>query len=235
MSKLYQETVNSFQKAITTSATAILTQVLNFLPVFFGAIIILAVGFMLGKWIKKLVIKSLELINLTKLVKNTAVTKFLNKADVKHKIEEVLGEILRWLTILVFFIASINILGLVTVSEFLSNILWYIPKVISASLVLAVGVLIAGWVESVVKGTVGTAALATGRLLGKVAGYVVVVFASLAAVSELGIAERFINTLFIGLVAMLSIGLGLAFGLGSKDLVSKILNEWYKNLKKELK
>jgi len=175
------------------------------------------------------------LLNLSKLVKNTAVTKFLEKADVKKKIEEVFGEVIKWLTIMVFFIAAVNILGLVTVSDFLSNILWYIPRVISAALVLTAGVLIAGWVESVVKGMVGAAAIATGRLLGKISGYVVVVFAVLAAISELGIAERFINTLFIGFVAMLSIGLGLSFGLGAKDIVSKVLSDWYRQIKKDLK
>ena len=232
---MYQNTFNSVEEALSSSITSITSQVLAFLPVFIGAIIVVVLGFMLGNWFKRGVIKALELLNLSKLVKNTAVTKFLEKADVKKKIEEVFGEVIKWLTIMVFFIAAVNILGLVTVSDFLSNILWYIPRVISAALVLTAGVLIAGWVESVVKGMVGAAAIATGRLLGKISGYVVVVFAVLAAISELGIAERFINTLFIGFVAMLSIGLGLSFGLGAKDIVSKVLSDWYRQIKKDLK
>lgn len=229
------QSVGSFQKALTASANTITKEILEFLPVVIGALVIVAIGFILGGWLKTLLTKALEVLNLSKLTKNTAITKFLDNADIKGKIEEVLGEVIRWLTILIFFIAAVNILGLTPVSTFLMSVLAYIPKVVAASLVLAAGALIGGWVESLIKGAVGTASLATGRLLGKIAGYTVVVFAILAAISELGIAERFINTLFIGFVAMLSLGLGLSFGLGAKDIVAKLLDSWYKELKKDLK
>jgi hypothetical protein len=61
------------------------------------------------------------------------------------------------------------------------------------------------------------------------------VFAALVAIGELGIAESFINTLFIGFVAMLSIGLGLAFGLGAKDVVNLMLTKWYQDFNKTTK
>jgi hypothetical protein len=71
--------------------------------------------------------------------------------------------------------------------------------------------------------------------MGKIASYTVVTIAALAALSELNIAENFINILFIGFVAMLALGFGLAIGLGGKDLVAVMLTDWHKNLKKELK
>ena len=74
-----------------------------------------------------------------------------------------------------------------------------------------------------------------GRLSGRLASYLVVIFAVMAAINELGIAQSLINTLFMGLVAMLALGFGLAIGLGAKDLVSEILNNWYKDLKKEIR
>ena len=61
------------------------------------------------------------------------------------------------------------------------------------------------------------------------------VFTILAAMSQLGIAATFVNTLFIGFVAMLAIGLGLSLGLGSKDLVKTILEDWYKDFKKQVR
>ena len=227
--------LNSLQSAITNSAGEITRQLLAFLPVLFAALVIVVIGFILGRWFKAIVTKTLEVLQLSTLTKNTAIATFIKQSDTKQKIESLVGEIVRWLTIAVFFIAAINVVGLVTVSQFLSQILMYISRVISAMLVLAAGALIGGWVESLVKGAVGTASVATGRLLGKIAGYTVIIFAILAAISELGIAERFINTLFIGFVAMLALGLGLAFGLGAKDVVKTIMEAWYKQLKKDLK
>lgn len=227
--------MDTLSEVLTSSLTQVSHELLRFLPLILAAVIILTGGFVLGNWFKALITKALEFFNISKLTKNTAVSEFLEKADAKKKIEEVVGETVKWLIVMVFFIAAVNVLGLVTVSQFLNSILGYIPNVISACLVLTAGVLIGGWVESVVKGSLGVTSMATGRLMGKIAGYTVVVFTILAAISELGIAERFINTLFVGFVAMLAIGFGLAFGLGAKDIVAKILGEWYKNIKKDTK
>ena len=108
------------------------------------------------------------------------------------------------------------------------------PKVFSAAIVLLAGVLLAGLVESLVKGAVGSVAVSFSRFLGKLASWIVMIFATLAAISELGIAANFINTLITGTIAMLSLGLGLALGLGSKDIVKEILTEWYGTVRKDL-
>ncbi len=92
-----------------------------------------------------------------------------------------------------------------------------------------------GLVEKIVKGSLGTVDVKTSRLLAKISSYIVMDFTILAAMSQLGIAATFVNTLFIGFVAMLTIGLGLSLGLGSKDLVKTILEDWYKDFKKQVK
>ncbi|MEK7513656.1 MAG: mechanosensitive ion channel family protein, partial [Patescibacteria group bacterium] len=71
------------------------------------------------------------------------------------------------------------------------------------------------------------------RLLSRIASYLVVIVAALAAINELGIVQSLINTLIIGVVATLSLGVGLALGLGAKDLVSKMLLDWYTRSKKK--
>jgi hypothetical protein len=90
-------------------------------------------------------------------------------------------------------------------------------------------------VESVVKGSLGAVDLKTSRLLGKTSSYIVLIFTILASLSQLHIASEFVQTLFMGIVATISIGLGLSLGLGSKDLVAKILNEWYANFRQDTK
>jgi hypothetical protein len=117
----------------------------------------------------------------------------------------------------------------------LNSILAYVPAVISAILVLFFGVLLAGLVESLVKGSIRSIDGKAARLLGKVSSYLVMTIAVLVAVSELGIASEFIMILFVGFVATISVGLGLALGLGGKDVVAKMLDEWYDKTKKELK
>lgn len=229
------ENISNWQDAIVVAGSSVLNQLATFIPNLLGALLVLVIGWLAGSWLKILVSKILGAVKLNSLIAGTVVDSFLQKAEIGGKVEDILGNTVRWLTIFIFFIAGINILGLSTVSQVLNNILGYIPKVFSAAIVLLAGVLLAGLVESLVKGAVGSVAVSVSRFLGKLASWIVMIFATLAAISELGIAANFINTLITGTIAMFSLGLGLALGLGSKDLVKEILTEWYGGIKKDLK
>ncbi|MCX6816887.1 MAG: hypothetical protein NTZ93_03410 [Candidatus Beckwithbacteria bacterium] len=227
--------MNTWQDALLLAASNVLTGFFSFLPSLFGALVIFFVGLVLAKWAKALVVKILSAIKLDLLVQKSGIGSYLNKADVRVKAEVFFGEIVRWLVLLVFFIASINVLGLTTVSTVLNGLLAYLPRIISAVLILTVGVFLAGLVESLIKGAVNQVDIKTSRMLSKIASYLVVIVAALASINELGIAQSLINILFIGVITTLSLGIGLAIGLGAKDLVSQMLNEWYSQGKKKKK
>lgn len=219
--------VSSWQEAIWVAGANVLSRFFSFLPSLVGALVIFLFGLILAKWGKALLVKVLGALKLDKILRKSGLDPFLTKADIRLKAEVFFGEVVRWLIILVFSVASINVLGLTTVSIVLNGLLNYIPNIVSAVLVLTIGVLLAGLVESLVKGAVNQIDPKTSRLLSKIASYLVVIFATLAAINELGIAQSLINALFIGVIATLSLGLGLAIGLGAKDLVAKILMDWY--------
>lgn len=223
--------MDNLQTIFITAATTVLGQIASFLPRLLGASALFIIGVILANWAKKITTKIVTAVNLQHLVKNTGVEKFLKQAELPHAVEEFLGQTVRWIIILIFFITTMNLLGLTAVSQVLSSILAYIPNVIGAILILALGILVAGLLESMVKGALTELDGKIARLLGKVTSYTIVVFAILAAISQLKIAEQFIHTLFAGVVAMLALGIGLAIGLGAKDTVSEIIKHWYKQLK----
>jgi hypothetical protein len=213
----------------------VLSGVGAFLPNLFGALAVFLLGLVLAGWLKAIVVKLLSAVQLSSLVRKSGLERFLEKAEVKVRLEEIFGGTVKWLVILIFSVTAINILGLTTVSEVLTGVLAYIPRVISAVLVLTAGVLLAGLVEGLVKGALGQIDIKTSRLFGRIASWLIGVFAVLAAINELGIAQSLISTLFIGFVAMLALGFGLAIGLGAKDLVAEVLHEWYQTFRKEVK
>ena len=226
-------TISNWQEAIFVAAANIFTQFFNFLPNFFGALLILILGVIFAKWAKALTVKILSAIKLDKFLKKIGLEAFLSQADVKLKVEAIFGEIVRWLIVIVFFMASVNVLGLTSVGSVLASILGYIPNIVSAILILTISVLLSGLIEGLIKGAVNQIDPKTGRLLSKVASYLVVIVAALAAVNELGIAQSLINIIFIGFITTLALGIGLAIGLGAKDLVSKMLMDWYTQGKKK--
>jgi hypothetical protein len=198
------------------------------LPRIVGALIVFVVGLILARIIKKIVVRSLEAIRVSKAVEKTPLELFLKNAELGQKVEEVIGSIFYWLFLLVIVHTSVSLLGLSPLSNFFDKILDYIPHIFTAFLIFVFGVVLAGLVEGVVKGTLRSFDAHISRLFGKVASYVVVAITTLAAIAELGIAKEFILILFIGVVSSLALGTGLALGLGGKETVSRILDNWYK-------
>lgn len=212
-----------------------LSDVTGFLPQLIAAFMILIIGTAFARMIKRVVVRLLEAVKVSKIVEKTPIEHFLKNADLTNKIEAVLGSVVYWLVMLVVLQTGAAVLGLSPLTDILNRILLYIPNIISAILILFFGVLMAGVVESLVKGSIKTIDGRSARLLGKVASYLVVTISALAAISELGIAKDFIIILFIGFVSMISLGFGLALGLGGKSLVEKILNNWYDHTIEEIK
>lgn len=225
----------AWQSSVSSVAGNALGQTASYMPNLVGGILVFLLGIVLGNWAQKGLVKSLELIKFESWTRDAKLKEFLKKAEINQKVEVILGSFVKWVIMLIFFVAATNILGLDTVAGLLGGILAYIPNVVSAVIVLAIGVLLGGVVERVVKGALASVDLKTSRLMGKIASYTVVTIATLAAFSELKIAEGFINVLFIGFVAMLSLGFGLAIGLGAKDTVAKMLSNWHNELTHELK
>jgi small-conductance mechanosensitive channel len=215
-------------------STQVLTEVSAFLPKILAALLVLIIGTALAKAAKKIIIRLLEAFRLSKLLKDTPIEHFLANAEFGNKFEEIVGSIFYWLGMLIVLHTTVTILGLDPLSDLLSKVLNYLPNIISAVLVLFFGTLLAGVVESLVKGSIKSIDGRSSRFLGKISSYIVITVTVLAAISELGIAQEFITILFVGFVAMISLGFGLALGLGGQDVVRKMLNAWYEQTVKEV-
>ena len=212
-----------------------LTEVATFFPRLLTALVILLVGVVIAKLLRRLVISFFETIKVSLAFKNTPVEHFLKNADLTTKVEEVIGGVVYWLLMLVVLQTAVSVLGLTSLSLILDRILGYLPSIISAILILFIGILLSGLVESLVKGSIKSMDGKSSRLLGKVSSYLVMVLTVMMAISELGIATEFIMILFIGFVAFLSLGLGLSFGLGGQHVVRKMLEEWHQSFSKQVK
>jgi hypothetical protein len=220
MNETLQESLNFLALQTSQSLSLLLPKIL-------GALTALVIGVILAKMVKGVVKKILKTINFASFVNKTPLQLAFEGDNIGERIVFTISNLFYWLTMLVIIHTIVSILGLGSITVVLEKILGYIPNVISAMFIMLFGVLVAGWVESLVKGAIKTIEPKTGRLLGKVASYFVITLTAMTAFSELGIAAEFLTIVFVGFVAMLSLGFGLAIGLGGKDLVGKILNDLY--------
>jgi len=206
--------------------------IINLLASIIGASVIFIITLVVSGWVKKAVEELLKAIQFESLSKTSGFDNFLKRAELKLTATEIFGEFVRWFIILVGFMASVNVLGLQPVVGVLISIIGYIPKVFAAALILGAGFIIGRLVDGLVRGALSTVAHDSARQVGKLAYWAVVVLAFFAALDQLKIAPALTASIFQTISWASALAIGLMVGLGAKDLVSKILLEWYEKIKK---
>ena len=226
------EALSTWQTALIGSWGQVWVSFLGIVPNILGAIIIFAVGLILAFWAKRLIIEFLKLIRFEKLTKTVGIDRYLKKADFKLSIVDLLGTVVEWIVILVFFLAVVDILGLSAVSTVLATVLGYVPNVLASALIIAAGYIIAGIVEGLVRGALVSVDHDIAKPTSRFARWIIMVVAVFAAIDQLQIAQGLIATFFQGLTYTIVLAIGLSVGLGAKDLIAKVLNDWYDKIRK---
>lgn len=204
---------------------------INFLPNLVGAIIILVIGWIIGMVLSMVVDRLFRVIGLQTLFEKAKVEDVLKKANSEQDATSLLASVVKWIVYLVAFIAAANVLQLTEIATFLNNILAYIPSVIAAGAILLIGLILANFLATVVKGSLHASGLGLADAVSTGIRYSIIVFTFLAALAQLGIAETMIQTLFVGIVALIAIAGGLAFGLGGQG----VAKDWLEHVRKQLK
>ncbi|MDD3487455.1 MAG: hypothetical protein PHF35_03710 [Candidatus Moranbacteria bacterium] len=222
--------VQTWGEAITMSLINLWDRFVGFLPSLVGAILVFVAGWIVAVALGKAVEHIVKMIKIDSVMQRAGTKDRLHKAGVDFNIARFCGGLVKWFLILVFLMAATDILHLTQVTGFLNSIVLYLPNVIVAAVILIVAFLLGNFVFAVIKGGTKVAGVVSASLIATVAKWAIVIFGFLAALVQLGIATSLINTIFIGLVAMLALAGGLAFGLGGRDEAALIL----KKLRQEL-
>ncbi len=192
---------------------------------------VLIVGWFVAVGVGKVVAELLKRVKFNQLFEKGVWKDALVKAELKVDASVFAGAICKWILVVVFLMASVEILGLRQFASFLSSILDYIPNVFVAVLIFVVTVIIADIAEKLIRAGIESTKVGYGHLAGSIAKWSIWVFALLAILIQLGVATFLLQTLFTGFVVMLAIAGGLAFGLGGKDVAAEMLQCLKKKLK----
>lgn len=197
----------------------------GFLPTLLAALIVFIVGWLIAIALGKLINRVIKVIKLDRLLEKAGLTRVLAKAKLKLDSGKFFEELIKWFFIIVFLMAAADILGLYQVTEFLKRILYYIPNIIVAVIVLLAAVIIANFLQKLVRASVEAGGLKAAGFLSGITKWAVLVFGFITALIQLGVAVTLIHTIVIGLIAMLALAGGLAFGLGGKNYAARFLEK----------
>lgn len=173
--------------------------------------------------------QGLRLLKFDQIADRAGISRALQAAGTRMDAAGVLSAVVFWWIFLYFIEMALNALALPTITAYINQVLAYIPNVVAAILIIVVGALIANVAAGATRGAAAEAGLLTGRMLGGIVRWAILLFAGLAALTQLNIAQNMIFILFAAIVGMLALAGGRAFGLGGRDTASRIVSGMYES------
>jgi len=210
------------------SSQQFLNEIAITIPQILGALLVLLIGWLIAKGVKKLFIKLLLLVRFNFLTEKSGIDKFLKDGGVKLNASEIIGTLFYWIIMLIVIMATLNSLSLNSASILFNEIMLYIPNIIVAIVILILGIYLARMVSQIILTSLKNMKDKTASFIGRLAYYSIIVLTVFVTISQLNIAPDIIGSAFQLLFGGLCLALGLAFGLGGKDKAAEIINDLFK-------
>jgi len=217
---------NDFTLTTANSLKALWATLLGFLPNLIGAIVVFIIGLVVAAVLERLVERIVYYLKVDTLVRRAGVEPYFERANIRLNLGHFIGKIVYWFIAIVFLIAAADILHFAAFSTFLrETLIPFLPNVLVAVLIVLASLVAANFLRRLVVASINGARMHHAKGLGTLTWWVVFIFGFLSALLQVGVAVSIINTLITGVIAMIAIAGGLAFGLGGRDRATRFLEK----------
>ncbi len=219
---------NQILQAIAAAFSDMAGRFLAMLSTILAALIIVVLGWIVAVLVTRMLVRLLRGVRFNELARRAGIERFLERAEVTLDPSGALATVVKWFIILLFVVAAANTLGWTQVSQFLNQILAYLPNVAVAVIILVVGLALAGFIRDMVRGAVASAGAAerNADLIAGATYWLFAIITVLTALDQLGIAITLSETLYVALFGSMAAILALAFGLGARSLAGDLVAGW---------
>ena len=191
------------------------------------ALFLLLVGILIARGLGFLITLLFKTLQLDKGSKQIGFNTLLEKGNVKRTASELLGDLVYWVVVFVVIIGVTRAFGL-KVEPVLTKIFTYLGIVFLAALILGVGLFFATLISNIVRMILVNLGLEGAKTASRVIYYIVIVFAFLAALAELGLDPRSFEPHLGVIIGAPALAAAIAFGLGCKDMAADFLHNLFK-------
>ncbi|MCZ0935669.1 MAG: hypothetical protein OXJ54_10850 [Gemmatimonadetes bacterium] len=202
---------------------AFLDQLVGFLPNLVAVVAILVGGWVVARLIKTALIRLLRAVKADSLAERIQLAEMLAKGGIERTFSQLVAALAYWIVMLVVLVAALNALQLTATAELLQRLVGFLPTIVTAIVVLILGILAAGFLGATVRAVASNAGVVQAQVLGQFAQVVVIIFAVVVALQQVQV--QFVGDAFLIILAAISFALALAFGLGCKDLAGRWMND----------
>jgi hypothetical protein len=198
-----------------------LDDLLGFLPRLVGFLLILLIGYLVAKALQKVVSLALEKVGTDRALASGAAGSYVERVTPEASPSKLIGRVVFWFVLLGALSIAITSLGINALNDFLAEVFGYLPNVVAAILIFVVASALAGWLGRVMSRLLG--ATPTGKLAATALPVLVMAIAVFMILNQLQIATDIVTITYAALMGAVALGMALAFGLGGRDVASRML------------
>lgn len=202
-------------------------QIGAFVPRLAIAIGLLFAGWLIAKALRFSVVKALRALNFHVLTERAGIDGFLQQGGTEKDTTDLFGWIAYALVILASLIIASNSLGLTQVTDLLGKVVFFLPRLLVALLVVIFGAYFSRFIGGAVRGYCKRVSISDGDLLARLAQYGIMSFVILLAIDHLDIGGGLIQQTFLILLAGVVFAGALALGLGARDRAAQLIERWF--------
>ena len=218
--------MNNLNDGLMSTLNESVATIIAFIPRFLSGFILLLIGIIVATFLRQVVREGLKIIKFESFLRKYGVPESKDTANWST----IIAEIVRWFVIIVFLVPTADVWGLGKFADVLNGLLLFLPNVFVAMLLLLVGFVVSKLVYDLLLASVRGFSKESAKGIALIGRYAILIFVFLVVLNQLGIASDLIKILFSGLVALIALAGGLAFGLGGKDIAHDILEKLRKKL-----
>ncbi len=215
----------SWTQALNQAMQLLVQKTSGQVPNILGAIALLVGGWILARILRFACVRLFS--GVDGLLRRYGLERVLIRIGLARPASELIGSLIYWLVVLVFFTAATEILGLPVVATWLGGVSTYLPRILVAVLMLLGGFLAGSLARDAVASAAAAAGVAYSALLGRVVYIAILLVAVVTGIDEIGIESRFLTMTIAIFIGALVGATGLAFGLGARTAVSNIIGSHY--------
>ncbi|MDH7912450.1 hypothetical protein [Winogradskyella sp. SYSU M77433] len=221
------EKVTEFNDIAIQSLKNMWLEITKVFPTLIYALIALIVGWLVTKILVKLLKKLLKLAKANKLDDKLNDIEIIENKTLKFDTIKIVSNFVKWLLYIVIFITVSDILGLEIISNQISELLSYSPKLFAALVIFIVGMLLANFVKKGLKSLFDSMDMSGGKIISQVVFFMLLTFISITALNQAGINTQIITDNVNMIITAFLLAFALAFGLGARQIISKLLSTFY--------
>ena len=212
---------------LRTTFQNLINQFADFIPRLLGAIIIMLIGIGFARLIAFIVRQMLSRIGFDKIGNRLNEISIIKQLKTEIKLSEIVAKVLYYFILLVFIKAATEKLGVGAITETVSSLIDFIPKLIAATIMLQVGVLVADALREAVLNICKSFNIASGRLLSMIVFGFFLIITIISALGQAGINTELLESSFNLIIGGVIFAFAIGYGIASRDLMANIISSFY--------